>query len=311
MSPAIFIPQLQPIFWPKIYYFYYVAHFASYTKAAKALHITQSSLSRSVSSLEKRLNRKLLVRSSRAVSLTPAGQAMLAHVQILLAELQQIEDWSLASTSPETILVSVAEPIFCDYLLEPLLRFQKKRPDLKLELRSAGCSGLASSAKHRITIGLGFDPASLQIQKPLLHFEAALYASQNYLQRFEPPLNLEDLSRHRLLLLHASIPGIFADMNWHNSLLKQSRAPNTERCLSHSLEHLSKMVEADFGIMAWVRGHPHLEHRPLTEILAEVSKWHGPQNQAYFSCDRSSFDTEGVQALYLYLKKHFEDQGKS
>ncbi len=124
MSPAIFIPQLQPIFWPKIYCFYYVAHFASYTKAAKALHITASSLSRAVSSLEQRLNRRLLVRSSRSVSLTPAGQAMLRHVHILLAELRQIEDWSLPDTSLELLMVSVAEPILCDYLLEPLLRFQ-------------------------------------------------------------------------------------------------------------------------------------------------------------------------------------------
>lgn len=313
MSAAVFIPQLSPLYWHKLYCFYYVAHFGSYSKAAKVLHVTQSSLSRAVKALEQRLNTILLVRNSRHVSLTSGGKNMIGDVQMILEKLKKIEDYSKQPTikDPESMMVSVEEPLLCDYLLEPLLSFQKSRPDLKLEIRSMAYLGPLPFANHVISIGLGLGQNSKCIQKPLLRFESALYASRSYLKGLEPPLTLEDLSKHRLLLLNETIPGIFDEMNWHDSLLKKKTRQNSTRCMVHTPEHLFNMAEAGFGIMAWVKGHPYLKANPLTEILEGVSRLHGPQNQAYFSCEDPSFKTEGVQALYLYLKEYCEAFSKN
>lgn len=312
MSASIFIPQLAPAYWHKIYYFYYVAHFRSYSQAAQVLHIAQSSLSRAVKDLEQRLNTVLLVRDSPRLSLTPGGKTMVAHVQMILETLKKIEHEAklLQKPNPESMVLWVEEPLLCDYLLKPLLNFQQQRSDLKLEIRSRACLGPMPPAKHLISIDLGFDPGSKRIQKPLLRFESGLYASQSYLQRWEPPLTLEDLSKHPLLLLNESIPGFFEDMNWHDALLKQKSSEKLSRCIVHTPEHLLSMARAGFGIMAWVKGHPYLRTSPLTEILAEVSLLHGPQNQAYFICESHSFETEGVQALYLYLKEHCQGFSK-
>ncbi len=310
---SVFIPQLSPLYCHKLYYFYYVAHFGSYSKAAKVLHVTQSSLSRAVKALEQRLNTILLVRSSRHVSLTPRGKNMIGDVDLILEKLKKIEEGSKESTikDSESIIVSVEEPLLCDYLLKPLLKFQKSRPDLKLELRSMACLGPVPPAIHVISIGLGLEKNSNRIQKSLLGFESALYASQTYLQGLEPPLTLEDLSKHRLLLLNETIPGIFEDMNWHDSLLKKKTRQNSTRCMVHTSEHLFNMATAGFGIIAWVKGHPYLKANLLTEILEGVSRLYGPQSQAYFACENHSFKTEGVQALYLYLKEYCETFSKN
>ena len=308
MPASVFIPQLSPLYWHKLYCFYYVAHFGSYSKAAKVLHVTQSSLSRAVKALEQRLNTILLVRNSRHVSLTSGGENIMEDVQMILEKLKKIEGYSKqpAIKDPQSIIVSVEEALLCDYLLKPLLSFQKSRPDLKLEVQSMACLGPAPPATHVISIGLDLEKNSKRIQKPLLGFQSTLYASQSYLQSSEPPLTLEDLSKHRLLLLNETIPSIFEDMNWHDSLLKKKACQNVARCMVYTSEHLFNMATAGFGIMAWVKDHPYLKASPLTEILEGVSRLYGPQSQAYFACEDPSFKTEGVQALYLYLKEYCE-----
>ncbi|MBV7481714.1 LysR family transcriptional regulator [Bordetella sp. BOR01] len=53
-------------------------------QAAQRLHMTQSPLSRQISLLEERLNVRLLVRSNRSVSLTPAGTFLLQEARAIL-----------------------------------------------------------------------------------------------------------------------------------------------------------------------------------------------------------------------------------
>ena len=60
-----------------------VAEQLSFTRAAELLHMTQQTVSRTVSELERELGVTLLERTTREVRLTPAGDALLAEVQPL------------------------------------------------------------------------------------------------------------------------------------------------------------------------------------------------------------------------------------
>ena len=51
--------------------FYYVATTLSFSEASKKLYISQSAVSQSVKSLEKKLNQILFIRSTKQVRLTP------------------------------------------------------------------------------------------------------------------------------------------------------------------------------------------------------------------------------------------------
>ena len=53
--------------------FYYVATTLSFSEASKKLYISQSAVSQSVKSLEKKLNQILFIRSTKQVRLTPEG----------------------------------------------------------------------------------------------------------------------------------------------------------------------------------------------------------------------------------------------
>lgn len=312
MPSSVFIPQLKPCFWRPLYYFYYVAYFGSYSKAALALNTTRSSLTRAIKVLEARLKIPLFVRSTRHVNLTAEGLAILGHAKYLLGTLKKIEQLSEAKTfiKTETLHLFVAEPLLGDYWMEALLDFQHKHPQSPTIIYPAQ-NGLVqlSPKQHRIYIRLGFEQGSEWVQKPLLGFEGGLYASEGYLEQWGVPQTMEDLSEHRLLLLNATIPGVFEDMNWHASLLQRSVHEGTDYVI-HTPEYLIKMAEAGFGIMAWIKGHPSLKGRALREILEDVSALKGPQSQAYFAGSTSSFELEEVQALYLYLRQYTEGLSK-
>lgn len=66
-------------------HFVAVAEELHFTRAAAKVHVVQSTLSASISSLEQELGTSLLVRNSRRVDLTTAGQALLPDAQNALA----------------------------------------------------------------------------------------------------------------------------------------------------------------------------------------------------------------------------------
>lgn len=61
-------------------------------KAAEDCNISQSGLSRSISSLEARLGVPLLVRSPRGVEATPFGKVILERARIIISEVQRASD---------------------------------------------------------------------------------------------------------------------------------------------------------------------------------------------------------------------------
>ena len=67
-----------------LYYMTQIAGCGSLSRAARQLGITQSALSHAVSRLEREFSVPLLARQTGGVTLTPAGQAMVAEAQTIL-----------------------------------------------------------------------------------------------------------------------------------------------------------------------------------------------------------------------------------
>ena len=63
--------------------FYYVATTLSFSEASRQLFISQSAVSQSIKTLEKKLNHPLFIRSTKKVLLTPEGELLLQHVNRL------------------------------------------------------------------------------------------------------------------------------------------------------------------------------------------------------------------------------------
>ena len=74
-----------------------VSRFGTFTRAARELYMAQSTLSRRVATLERDLGIDLFVRGSRRITLTPAGEAFLAHAETFLEAADRAEQAARAA----------------------------------------------------------------------------------------------------------------------------------------------------------------------------------------------------------------------
>jgi LysR family nitrogen assimilation transcriptional regulator len=82
-------PDNDGVDFKQIQYFVQVAELGSFTRAAGVLRVAQPALSRQVRSLEVELRQPLFERNGRGVTLTPAGQRLLAHGRGILQQVQR------------------------------------------------------------------------------------------------------------------------------------------------------------------------------------------------------------------------------
>ena len=69
-------------------YFQKIAELQHMTKAAAALHVAQPSLSRTIKSLEEELDVPLFDHRGRNIVLTKYGEILLAHVNLIMKEME-------------------------------------------------------------------------------------------------------------------------------------------------------------------------------------------------------------------------------
>jgi DNA-binding transcriptional LysR family regulator len=68
-----------------------VAHYGTFSEAARALFMAQSTLSRQVATLERDVGGPLFVRGSRRVELTRRGKAFLPEAELIMAAVERAE----------------------------------------------------------------------------------------------------------------------------------------------------------------------------------------------------------------------------
>lgn len=116
-------------------YFAKVARLHSFSEAAKALNITQSTLSQQVRKLEDELNVLLLLRDSHHVQLTDVGAAILPSVEQTLRDaskcVEMIHDVQNLNTG---VLTIGATPTFSPLLRGAVKMFVKEYPGVKLNI---------------------------------------------------------------------------------------------------------------------------------------------------------------------------------
>lgn len=139
-------------------YFVAVAEEGSLTVAAeKRLHTAQPSLSRQLRDLELEVGAELLVRSSRGVSLTPAGQAFLDHARRALAQAAEAVAAARRAARPAKASFSVGfltgqEVEWLSHVTQ-VLRDQLKEIDFRV---TSDFSPAVAAAVQRGEIDLGF-----------------------------------------------------------------------------------------------------------------------------------------------------------
>jgi DNA-binding transcriptional LysR family regulator len=176
-----------------------VAEERSFTRAAARLGISQSALSHSMRGLEKRLGLQLLARTTRSVSPTAAGTALL---QDLTPALERIER-SLAEArkrreSPAgRIRLIIPRPAAYMVLLPKLARFARTYPEIVLEVTSSNDPVDLVAGEYDAGVQIGEfiqrDMIAVRVSKDL---RLAVVGSPEYFKAHKIPRTPRDLKDH-------------------------------------------------------------------------------------------------------------------
>jgi DNA-binding transcriptional LysR family regulator len=157
--------------------FYHVALLHGFRAAATHLGLSKSVVSSKVATLEGRIGRKLLFRSTRDVSLTPEGEIYFESCQTLFAASQslQLKETSLKGGLTGTFTISAPSDFMNICLVPVLQRLQLLHPKLRLNL--IGSDQVMNLEKNRINLAIrvGADGASHLFRSSYFNAEFGFY----------------------------------------------------------------------------------------------------------------------------------------
>nr|WP_243756506.1 LysR family transcriptional regulator [Serratia ureilytica] len=175
-----------------------VAELGSLSAAARDLRLTQPAVSQQIAGLEQQLGAQLLFRSTRAVTLTEAGNDYYQRLKPIMAAVDEAEEALHGQHHQLQGNLRLHAPTgFGQRHITPLaIAFQKRHPDLTIELllddRRADVIG------EGIDVALRFGElhAPGMVAKRLGELQRLLVASPAYLARHGAPRSPADLVKH-------------------------------------------------------------------------------------------------------------------
>ena len=191
-----------------------VARERSFTKAAAKLGVSQSALSHAIRELEARLGLRLLMRTTRSVSPTAAGERLLLTVghrfEEIEAELEALTD--LREKPAGTIRIAATDYAADTILWPKLAKFLREYPDIRVEITvdygltdivaqryDAGVRSGEQVAKDMIAVRIGPD------------MRMAVVGAPSYFAKRPPPNKPQDLTDHNCINLRLpTLGGLYA-----------------------------------------------------------------------------------------------------
>jgi len=229
--------------------FVYVVEKQNFTRAAEALHITQSAVTLSIKTLEKEFGVKLLDRSNKYVRVTKPGEILYYHAKEILSLYNRmnrlIDDLSNSASGPISIGASYT---FGEYLLPKIVSlFNKTYPliDPNISIRN---SKRVISQLLRGELDLGI--IETVDNQPKLHIhsfaqdEMVVIVSKGHPLASESEVKLEDLYSETWIIrevgsgTHQAIQKLFSDNAFYPEKVR----------LFGSSQIIKESVEAGLGI---------------------------------------------------------------
>ncbi|WP_397476013.1 LysR substrate-binding domain-containing protein [Pusillimonas sp.] len=172
-----------------------------FRRAAEAVGMPNSTVSRRISGLEKAIGLRLLHRTTRKIDLTEAGQIYFERCKRIVDEARLAhEQLGEILAQPSGVLKASLPVEFANIYLAPLLtEFARQYPGITFDLNLTPRLVDLVSEPFDVAIRMGKAPNSQLIARHLANLPCYLYASPRYLEEFGEPNHPNDLARHECI----------------------------------------------------------------------------------------------------------------
>lgn len=169
-----------------------------FTKAARIVYLSQPALSALIRQLENELGVRLILRTTRAVEVTPLGKEFAITARRLLAEFDAaIGDMRGLRTLTRGRVTIAALPSLCGTLLPSVIAdFRKEYPQIEVQLRDfLGDDIIAAVLNRSVDFALGHSQSSREIStQPLLRDRLVILCTRRFVPAGAKEIRWQDLS---------------------------------------------------------------------------------------------------------------------
>ncbi len=281
------------------------AQHGGFTAAAHAAGLTPAAVSRSVARLETRLGVQLLMRTTRQVRLTDAGQRYHDQCQQALGQLveaeREVTGQQLAPSGPVRLSLPTS---YGHYRVLPLLpAFTRKHPAIELDLQLTNRNVDFTAEGFDLAVRARTPPDSGLVARKLEDAALAIVASPAYLRSRRKPRAPSDLLQHECLpFVQPNTGQPVPWLLWHEGRLVELAVTGRLRCLDDILGPLT-LARAGAGVLQTYRFlvEEDLRTGGLVELLPETAAASRPFSLLY---PAERHKPLRVRVLIDYLVKH-------
>lgn len=294
--------------WDKLRIFHAVAEAGSFTHAGEALNLSQSAVSRQISTLEESLGVSLFHRHARGLLLTEQGELLQKAAKDIFGKLSMIEGQLVDSRQlPEGPLrITTTEFIGSTWLAPRMADLRTQHPDIQLTLLLDD---------RILNLGMREADAAIRLYKPeqpdLIQRQLAtinfhIYAARAYIEKHGKPKDAKDLRNHTLIGYPEGTPAPFADQNWLFRVAGIDPQDSNNLLMMNSLYAIHRAVEGGAGLAALPDYLIGGSHGDLERILPDVAP---PTVDMYFVYPEERRHSQRIAIFRDFLLKHVANTG--
>jgi len=285
--------------WDKLKVFHVAAEAGSFTHAGETLGLSQSAVSRQVSALESELKVPLFHRHARGLILTEQGELLYrtAHEVFLKLESARAQLTDSREKPNGELRVTTTVGLGTHWLTARVGEFVELFPDIRIQLilTDEELDLAMREADVAIRMRQPVQPDLVQRKLFTVHFHA--YASVDYLKRHGQPRTIDELDKHRILLLGGPIPSYFQGLNWLEHVGREGAPPRVPAFEVNSVLGLKRAVERGVGIGTL----PDYLTDDATSLVQLFTDRETPKLEAYFTYAQEMRSVARIQVFRDFL----------
>ena len=267
--------------WDKLRVFHAAAEAGSFTHAGERLNLSQSAVSRQISTLEQSLNVALFHRHARGLILTEQGEVLFSTAREMFSKLATTE--ALISEGRErpkgNLRITSTVAFGSTWLASRIGRFIELYPEVNVTLFINDFELDLSMRQADVAVRLMPPKQHDLIQRHLKTIRFHLYASPRYVENNGIPKSIDDLTKHRIVIYGESVSLPYTEANWLLSVLPDSGRSSQQKIVRvNNVYGIFRAVQGGVGIAA-LPDYLASEDPNLLRILPDLD---GPAVPAFF-----------------------------
>lgn len=235
------------------------------------LNLSQSAVSRHISSLEEELKTQLFRRHARGIALTEQGEILLNETRDIFSKMESVRSLLLDSRNMPSGEIRLAATISFGtiWLLPHLREFMTLYPDIKVRLILR--DEPVDFAMRQTDVALRLAPPTQPdlIQRKLRSVHLSIYGSPEYLQKYGVPKQASDLDHHQIITFGSVESHYSKNINILETIGRPEGQPRIPVLCINNILALHAAVEHGVGL-ATLPDYLIPDHSPLIKLLPHI-----------------------------------------